>query len=154
MENKRQLKLTIELVPATSWRKSLKRTMSKKKWKKLREQIFAEYDWKCSICGSSGKLNCHEVWEYDDINHKQRLKALVPLCDLCHHVRHIGMAAILASEGKLDMEEVIQHFMKVNECDRETFINHKRQAFEQWERRSAYEWEIDFGEYKDFIRHL
>ena len=70
---------------------------------------------------------------------------------LCHHVKHIGLAGILASQGKLDYEKVVEHFRKVNECDRKTFEEHKKQAFAQWRERSRYEWKVDLGEYKDIV---
>lgn len=152
MTQKQQLKLTIELVPSTSWYNNLRKVIPKGEWNKIRKQVDAEYGHKCGVCGTdSGKLNCHEIWEYDDHNHEQRLKGFIPLCDLCHHVKHIGRAGILASEGKLDYEKIVQHFMKVNGCDREIFEKHKEQAFAQWRERSRYEWKVDLGAYKDLV---
>lgn len=152
MTRKQQLKLIIELVPSTSWYDNLRKVIPKVEWDKLRKQVYAKYGHKCGICGTdSGRLNCHEIWEYDDHNHEQRLIGFIALCDLCHHVKHIGLAGILASEGKLDYDKVVQHFTKVNGCDRRTFEEHKEQAFAQWRERSGYEWKVDLGAYKDLV---
>lgn len=72
---------------------------------------------------------------------------------MCHHVKHIGLAGILALEGKLDYEKVVEHFMNVNNCDRRTFEEHKKRAFEKWREQSKHEWHIDLGEYKSIIQN-
>lgn len=152
MAQKQQLRLTIELVPSTSWYNNLRKVIPKSEWDKLRKRVYAKYGHRCGICGTdSSRLNCHEIWEYDDHTHVQRLVGFIALCDLCHHVKHIGLAGVLASQGKLDYEKVVEHFMKVNGCDRKTFEEHERQAFAQWEERSRYEWKVDLGEYEDIV---
>jgi hypothetical protein len=146
-----QLRLTIELVPSTSWYDNLRKVIPQSKWDKLRKRVYEKYGHKCAVCGAEGRLNCHEVWEYDDHNHIQRLKGFIALCDLCHHVKHIGLASILAAEGRLDYEKVVGHFTKVNGCDRETFERHRDEAFTQWRERSKYDWRVDLGEYEGLI---
>jgi len=122
-----KLKLTIELVPSTSWYDNLRKYTSKEDWDKIRKRTYAEYGNRCGICEAEGRLNCHEIWEYDDKKHIQRLVGFIALCDMCHHVKHIGLAGILASEGKLDYEKVVEHFMKVNNCDRDTRLSNNYQ---------------------------
>jgi hypothetical protein len=100
-------------------------------------------------------MYCHECWEYDDTNHVQRLKDLVALCKMCHHVKHLGHAGILAAEGQLDMEAVVAHFMQVNDCDRATFEGHAASAFDQWSERSRYaDWTADPGEHAALLKTL
>lgn len=147
----KELKLTIELVPATSWYNNLRGVLPKSVWDKIRKRTYTEYGHKCGICGAEGRLNCHEIWEYDDQNHVQKLAGFIALCDLCHHVKHMGLAAILASEGKLDYERVVEHFMKVNGCDRKAFEEHRTKAFDQWRERSQYEWNVNLGEYEGLV---
>lgn len=145
------LPLTIELVPQTSWYNNLRQVLSKEAWDKIRKETYAEYKYRCGICHAKGRLNCHEIWEYDEKNHIQRLAGFIALCDLCHHVKHIGHASILASKGKLDYERVVENFMKVNKCDRKTFEKQKQMAFDQWHKRSQEEWHVDLGKYGDLI---
>ena len=148
MTQKQKLKLTIELVPSTSWYKNLRKRMSRVEWDRLRKGVYAEYNHRCGICGiDNSTLHCHEIWEYDDHNHKQRLAGFIALCILCHHVKHIGRAGLLASRGELDFEKVVDHFMKVNGCDRKTFEKHKNQASAQFRERSRHEWQVDLGEH-------
>jgi hypothetical protein len=148
---KNELRLKIELVPSTSWYDNLRKRTTKENWDKIRKTAYANCGHKCGICGVEARLNCHEIWEYGDEKHNQKLKGFIALCDMCHHVKHIGLAGILASEGKLDYEMVVEHFMKVNNCDRKTFEEHKKSAFDEWRQRSKYKWHIDLGEYMGII---
>lgn len=146
------MKLEIELVPQFSWFNNMRKVLPKTEWDKLRKETYKKYEYKCAICGERGRLNCHEMWKYDDKKHIQKLIGFISLCDLCHHVKHIGFAQILADRGKLDFYEVIKHFMMVNKCDRETFENYRYEVFLKWQERSEHSWEIDLGEYKELIK--
>jgi hypothetical protein len=147
-----ELKLTIELVPQTSWYDNMRKVMPRTQWDKLRKRVYAEYGQRCGICGATeGRLNCHEIWEYDDTSYRQKLKGFIALCNFCHFVKHIGQAGILAQEGKLDFEKVVEHFMKVNGCDRRAFEEHRQKAFEQWRERSKHSWNVDLGEYQSLV---
>jgi hypothetical protein len=75
----------------------------------------------------------------------------VAMCDLCNHVKHIGLAGILARQGYLDYDAVVAHFLRVNGCDRETFEQHRKQAYAVWRQRSARPWTVDFGPYAPII---
>jgi len=151
MKKSVSLKLTIELVPSTSWYDNLRKNMSQDEWDKIRKAAYAKYSYNCGICNAEEKLNCHEIWEYNDREHIQKLIGFIALCNMCHHVKHIGLAGILAKQGKLDFEKVIEHFMKVNNCKMDTFKEHYNKAFEQWRERSKHEWQIDLGTYQNII---
>src|SRR5258708_31337818 len=100
----RDLKLTIELVPQTSWYSNLRKVLSQSEWDKIRTKAYADYGNKCGICGATGRLNCHEIWQYDGQRRAQKLIGFIALCDLCHHLKHIGLASHLLRQGKLDYE--------------------------------------------------
>ncbi len=144
----KELKLKAELVPRTSWYKNMRSELPSRVWDKIRKDVCAYQGHKCGICKAEGRLNCHEIWEFDDLNHIQKLKGFIALCDLCHHVKHLGHASILAGQGKLDMKKVDEHFMRVNECDLKTFRIHALEAGAQYEERSKHEWRADLGKYK------
>ena len=151
-EELKHLKLAIELVPKTSWYRNLRNKMSSSNWNFIREHTYASYGNKCGICDAKNiRLECHEVWEYDDENQIQTLKGFIALCQMCHHVKHIGLAGILADEGKLDYDAVIEHFIRVNGCDKKGFLEHREKAFEIWEKRSKYNWTIDLGQFRNLI---
>jgi len=146
-----KLRLTIELVPSTSWYNNMRKVVSRQDWDVLRRKVYADYGHRCGLCGASGRLNCHEVWEYDDKRHIQTLVGFIALCDLCHHIKHIGLARILADEGKLSMDDVVAHFCKVNGCDYSDFLNHEAGAWRTWESRSKHNWEVFLGKYADLV---
>ncbi len=149
MEN---YKLSIELVPRTSWCNNLRNRMSREDWDKVRRIAYREHGYKCAVCGATDiQLHCHEVWEYDDEKRIQLLREFVALCPLCHHVKHIGLAGVLAGEGKLDFRDVVTHFMKVNGCTKADFESYHQKVFDIWEERSKYQWTVDLGSYSSLM---
>ena len=145
------MKLRIELVPKTCWYQSLYRILPKAQWNKIRKETVAKAGNVCEICGASGKLYCHEIWEYDDKRGIQRLRGFEAVCSLCNLVKHSGLANILAFEGKLDYETVVAHFMKVNNVGREEFEKHRGEAFALWRERSKRGWKTDLGQFSDLL---
>jgi len=146
------LRLTIELVPETSWYSNLRNRVGRDLWDKIRYQSYREAGYKCSVCGrGKASLYCHEVWEYDDDKHIQKLKGFVALCLACHMIKHIGYAGIQGEAGRLDYNSLIRHFMRVNGCSYQDFVLARDMAFEVWEERSMYEWSIELGEYEGLI---
>jgi hypothetical protein len=139
------LRLTIELVPQTCWYSNLRAALPRAEWDRLRRRVYRRFGHRCAICGAAGRLNCHERWSYDDAARVQRLDGFVALCEWCHHVKHLGLAELLAARGELDGERLVQHFMRVNGCDRATFAAHRREAFRVWAARSAHPWRTELG---------
>jgi hypothetical protein len=150
----RILKLAAELVPKTAWNQSLAKLLPRSVWNSIRDGVIKENGKRCQICKETeGIMNLHEIWEYDDVNHVQKLDGFILLCPMCHHVKHIGLAGILANQGKLDYNKVVQHFCVVNGCSEKDFKKHLDEAFETWRERSRHEWKQDFGEYKEFVKN-
>ncbi len=147
------MKLTAELVPETVWYKSLAQLLPKNVWKGIREEVINENGRKCQICGETeGIMNLHEIWNYDDVSHVQKLDGFILLCAMCHHVKHIGLAGILAKQGKLDYNKLVKHFCSVNGCSVNEFKKHVDDAFVIWRERSKYQWKQDFGEYEKYLK--
>jgi len=68
---KKKLKLTIEMVPESTWEKNLRNFLGPDKWRLIRKDVYWKANYKCQICGAEpdrGKLHCHEIWGYDDKN--------------------------------------------------------------------------------------
>ena len=145
------LKLKVGLVPETCWFKSLRKQMRRSQWDSLRKKVYADQDNVCRVCGADRKLNCHEVWEYDEERYVQRLIGFQAVCNMCHHVTHFGKAQDLAAQGYLDLGAVIEHFTKVNGVGRQVFERHKTEAFRTWWKRSKHEWRSDLGEWASLI---
>jgi len=144
---KQIMKLTIELVPKTSWYANLRKSLPKR-WNEIRKLTYQYYNYHCSICGGKGPkwpVECHEVWNYSDRLHIQALVALQALCPACHLVKHIGFARV---SGRL--HEAIQQLMKVNNIDERAANSEISKAMDRWEERSMFTWEVDTSDL-DFI---
>jgi hypothetical protein len=145
------LKLKIDLVPETCWYKTLRGRMRRPLWDNLRKKVYADQGILCAVCQAEGRLNCHEIWEYDETRHVQRLEGFQAVCSMCHHATHFGKAHLLADQGRLDLNAVIEHFMKVNSVGREVFESHKTAAFRIWRERSTHQWQTDLGEWVSLV---
>lgn len=133
--------LTIELVPKTAWFSNVRSMISKKDWDILRREAYKKAGYKCEICGGIGKkhpVECHEIWQYDDKKHIQKLIRLTALCPACHEVKHIGLAHI-RNRGEIAKE----HLSKVNDWSKQKTNKYVQEQFNVWMGRSCSEWKID-----------
>lgn len=137
-------KLNFELIPDGCWKVNLRTALPKEVWERLRRAAYARAGGKCAVCGARGRLEAHEVWEYDDEKHIQRLKDIVALCPACHAVVHIGRTALLGKEG-----EAQAHFCKVNGCTQSEYHAALGEANRIHAERSRHEWVTDIGALKN-----
>ena len=137
--------LNIELVPESSWCNNVRSHVKKSSWDRIRKQVYKDYQHKCGICNSKGALAAHEIWNYDDSSSKQTLIGMIALCGLCHHVKHIGFAEILANQGKLNFQRVVNHYCKINKCTNDEFWADREEAFYEWSKRSRNTWSVDIS---------
>lgn len=145
------LKLTLELIPEMQWGQSLARLLPTEVWDSLRREIYQKFNYECAICSGSGRMNCHEVWTFDDKNHIQFLKGLQSLCDDCHMIRHWGRTVAETQKGtypKDTLTRLTRHFCEVNECTVAEFEEHKVEMGSLWLKRSGHHYKIDFGLFK------
>lgn len=140
------MRLSIELIPATCWYTNVRSSVTKEQWNYIRKQVYtAAYD-TCEICGGVGNewpVECHEVWDYDDVNHVQKLERMIALCPDCHAVKHSGRSLFIDSE----MDRVTNHFRKVNKIKNKykAFNAHLVEAMIIWTERSQHEWILDIS---------
>ncbi len=140
-------KLTIELIPSTCHYSNVRTTVKPTEWNKIRFISYAAADNMCEICKDTGKnqgykhnVECHEIWEYDDVNHIQRLAGLISLCPTCHQVKHIGRAIAIGKEKQAHAQ-----LRKVNGWTQEQIDEHIEQSFIIYKERSQHEWTLDLG---------
>lgn len=141
------MKLEIELMPESCWGRSLRKRMRPADWRRLRKQVLDDQQHLCAICGATGRLSCHEVWEYDDASHTQTLVGFRAVCGLCHGVEHYGMSNVLAAQGSADLGSLAKHFCEVNSVDESEFrdsLSAARALNAEW---CKHEWSIDLGEW-------
>lgn len=141
-------RLTIELVPATCFVSNLRHVLRRKDWDTLRRQTYQAAGHRCGVCGGHGTtdaLECHEVWEYDDHRHVQRLQRLAALCPACHRVKHMGLTV---KRGLHD--EALTHLASVNGWSLEHAVAYAKQAFAEWRARSEHGWVLDLERLRDY----
>ena len=142
------MKFNIELVPKSNWYKNVRSEVTKEEWNILRKNCYRKANYTCEICGGKGTewpVECHEIWEYNDRKHIQKLIGLISLCPDCHKLKHIGRTQIM---GEYDL--AINHFMKVNNITRKEAENEIKKAVVIWNKRNKYSWILDL----DFITHI
>jgi len=151
----KSLKLTAELVPSTCWYVNVRSNVPVKIWDIIRKKCYSLANYKCEICGDTGKnqgvrhdVECHEIWEYDDKKHTQTLKGLISLCPQCHQVKHSGLAGI---KGKT--HEVIKQLIKVNEMTNSEASEYLTKCFEIYHERSEYQWTLDISLIEEYIKY-
>lgn len=138
-----KLKLTIELVPSSSWLNNVRAIVSRKQWDILRNQVYDQAWNVCQICGEVGPkhpVECHEIWHYDDKKLIQKLEGMIALCPNCHMVKHIGLAQIQNKS-----EQALKHFMKVNGLKKKEADKYVADAFVKWADRSRKIWKLDIS---------
>lgn len=141
-------RLTIELVPRTCWFSNVRKQVSTQAWDRIRRQVYERAGRRCEVCGGRGSahpVDCHEVWEYDDVASLQYLVRMVALCPACHEVKHIGFAG---TQGRGKLAEA--HLAEVNGWTPEAAKRYVEEAFDVWRERSKREWSLDVSALADY----
>ena len=137
----------VDLVPKPSWGKKVSTILGEKEWRNIRNRELQRARNRCEICGQEGEpreLICHEVWEYDDRSHVQRLRGYSVVCRRCNLIYHLGYAA---SKGLAN--EAIEHFSKLTglryQEARELLNSKYRELIQTYKERSRHRWKIDLS---------
>jgi hypothetical protein len=142
-------RLTIELVPKTSWYNNVRALTDELGWDRIRRQVYRQAEYRCEICGGKGPehpVECHEVWRYDDRTRVQMLVRMIALCPACHQVKHIGLANV---KGK--GAQARAHLARVNGWtpgQADTYIS---EAFQVWAQRSSGPWTLDLEGLRPYV---
>jgi hypothetical protein len=138
--------LTVELVPQTCWRSNVRSLVSRAEWDWIRWNAYSDAElrglrWQ----GRHHAVDCHELWEYDDTKHVQRLVRMVALCPACHDVVHFGWA----TDGGRG-PEALAHLRAVNGWTAKQARAHVQNAFAVWRARSKHRWSVDLMELESY----
>lgn len=140
-------KLIVELVPKTCHYSNVRTTIKTKDWDLIRRISYEKANHCCEICGQTGleqgykhKVECHEIWKYDDKKKIQKLIGLISLCPLCHQVKHIGRAMAIGKQP-----EVFKHLEIINEWNHKQVVEHLAEAFMINKERSTHQWSLDIS---------
>lgn len=136
-------RLTIELVPKTSWCSNVRSHVSETEWDRLRKPVYERTGSRCDLCGGRGPahpVECHEIWQYDDEASVQRLVGLIALCPACHGVKHLGRSHV---KGRGD--EAIDQLMKINQWSATQADAYIELVLDIWKLRSRVPWRLDLS---------
>lgn len=146
-----KMKLSIELVPKTSWYNNVRSNVSGEEWDTIRKKSYRLANYRCEICGDIGTnqgvkhaVECHEIFDYTDEG-KQVLTQFISLCPRCHKCKHPGLANIRG-----ESEIVLEHLMKVNSLSEDDANAYLDDAFDEWAERSTREWDLDISYIEKF----
>jgi len=151
----RRAALTIELIPSSSWGTNIRSLIGQTRWDKVRRQAYERAGHRCEVCGSDHitltgsrvpyAVECHEVWEYDDEHHVQRLVRMIALCPACHSVKHYGRTSNLGY-GR----EAEAHLARVNGWTQREVEEHIEESGGLWEQRSQFSWQMDLSALREY----
>ncbi|MHC9060993.1 HNH endonuclease [Pantoea sp. y20] len=136
-------RLTIELVPRSSWFNNVRSEVTSKQWNALKKKTAKAANYCCEICGGKGQqwpVECHEIWHYDEDAQLQLLAGLISLCPSCHEVKHIGLTEL---KGKRD--EATAHLAIVNGWSLAGADDYIEHSFDIWRHRSELPWQVDIS---------
>lgn len=127
------LKLTIQIKkPSYAQKKTVRNTIPRSLWDAVRSHVQEKNDYKCQICGyaDAEKLQAHEVWGYDEEKFLLILEDVQALCRMCHDLKHYFHVALRIKDEDLRkrvMNDLRDHFMKVNNCNQDVLKEHLRE---------------------------
>lgn len=133
-------KILIELVPKTCFYSNVRSSVSSADWDIIRKDAYKRYNWSCSVCHCKGRMEAHEIWHYDDVNHIQKLHDVVAVCNGCHMLYHLGFASV---KGKLP--QAMTRLAKLNGWTRELTSEFVDIVFEIHSQRSRHKWAADLS---------
>ena len=131
------------MIPSTSFYRNLRSILPKERWDRIRKKVYQKARYACEVCGGKGSkwpIECHEIWEYNESKHIQKLAGLIALCPNCHSVQHMGLTTL---NGRADEAEA--HLKKVNGWTDKQVRKHVDEAWKIWKDRSSHEWELDIS---------
>jgi hypothetical protein len=137
------VRLSVELIPESSWFINLRSAMTSAQWDSLRRRVYNHAGGRCEVCGARGRqwpVEAHETYSYDEEARVQRLQSVTALCPACHEVKHFGQAVLQGRD-----EEALEHLSKVNEWSDGTARSYLAYCWTLWRARSDAPWRIDLS---------
>ncbi|MFU2014784.1 hypothetical protein ACM6Q7_06855 [Peribacillus butanolivorans] len=127
--------LKIESKPVAFHGKTVRVNIPRSLWTKVRKEVLVNQNNECAICyykpeeNEMKRLHVHEIERYDFENGVCELEALNLICEKCHAFHHMGRTKLTTTKEQMD--DLIRHFMDLNECDRIDYDSYKLYASTQ-----------------------
>jgi len=87
-------------------------------WNKIRQEVYAKYDYHCIACGISKYeakgfkwLEAHEFWDINYYKGICKIKSIEPLCHYCHNFIHSGRLRMYKGKEKSiqEVQNILEH---------------------------------------------
>lgn len=137
----------LELIPISARKQNIRTLTNKSAWRRLQSITFTRANFQCQVCGArpeKGRLHCHESWQYDDETWVQKIGSLVALCDECHEVVHIDLAADLGHGSR-----AYERLRLISKLPAPLIDEDLWERFLLQKRRSEHDWKIDISPIAD-----
>jgi len=139
--------LSIEPVPFSSRFSSVRGYLGHAEFNRLKKAVFVRAGYRCEICLENGfeqghqhPVECHEVFEYDDLKGTQKISALMSLCPRCHSVKNIELSRAKSDE---EFEVAMAQLAKVNGWSKPQAQTYYQHALHVWKERSKKPWDLN-----------
>lgn len=109
-------KIKLESIPHTQYYLNVRAAVSIEEWMKIAKIHYKEAEYHCEICSSAGRMECHELWAFDETNLSQKLVGMVALCHECHGGIHFGHT--VNGKDEADAINITRLIYKVNGWNR------------------------------------
>jgi len=129
----------LELLPATCVFSNLRTELSSDEWHLLEDKLCKGENKVCAACGYRDykkSLRLFVDWTYEDENHIQRLRSLIPLCQTCYDVRRISNFDDISNN-------LIEHLAKLNDFSLEKAEAYLEACIAKKKERSKHPWKPD-----------
>lgn len=129
----------VDLIPESSWGASLANILTANSWAKIRMPCLVEAG-ACEECGSVERLECHEVWAYDECQAVQTLIGFRCVCFRCHEMYHLGLAQTRGRFG-----EAFRRLAVINRIRDNELRPYREAIVDKFRARSEIEWALDLS---------
>ena len=145
-----RIKLTIELIPQSTWGKNCRSMLTTNQWNYLKKQIVSAADNVCQICkGEDITLDCHEEWGYNYHKRIQYLKSLKAICKLCHYAKHFGRTKVVESQEVFNL--TYSHILRVNKMTPAQFVDYMIDIETEQGIRTQVNWTVNINKVNDYL---
>lgn len=149
----REPKLLPVLIPRPLWGINAHGLLAWESWQQIRQNTFSRDMHCCVICSHKGRLECHEVFEYDDAAGIAILVRLESRCGDCHDCNHLGRLKVKEPEK---FKDALRRIARINGMRPPEVIQLVKDAFQLHKTRTR-PWQVKvaeelLGSYPELIR--
>ena len=143
------MKLAIELVPKLAHFQNARAALKRAAWNRVKDATTERAGHTCEICGDAGRLEAHELWEWQELSAtdgRQLLVRTLALCPWCHRAKHWGF-----TEGTGFLAGTRRHIRRVNGWTDAELDEHIRASWREWARLSKMTWMMDISVLEPYV---